>query len=347
MFDAIRAPDETQRLAALFATGLLQSPPDDRFDRLARMAAQTLKAQTAIIHLVDETRVERKAHYGLLLLSTPDSRNDSLCSIVVGTGEPLLVADTLRDERFYDNPWVTGDAHLRFYAGAPIHAPNGAAIGTLCLMGDEPRSMLDSEARLLCDFAALVDSEIAHSATRGSFQALSLQLAECSKLAATDAATGLWNRPAIIEILRSELARSLRGEPTSVAFIGIDRLSEINSSSGRLAGDALIAGVSSCIRHCIRDFDSVGREGGDTFILTLSNCDRLPSRIVSERVRQFIFKQRFQSPMGPLKTSVSIGVATSVSGPLSLERVLSAAERSMISAKALGRNRLVSDPSHY
>jgi diguanylate cyclase (GGDEF)-like protein len=333
--------DESTRLTTLRASGLLGSGSEERFDRIVRLAAHLFGASYAMISLVDEKSIEAKSSVGLL--ATPHARAGSFCDIVVSTGQSFSISDALAHPVHAQSPWATEYPQARFYVGVPVRAPNGAVLGALALLDPEPWEMEPGEISMLNDLAEMAETEIALSFALNAQQETLALLADARSKPSLDPLTNLWNRSAIDQIIKAELSRSLRGEPTTLACIGIDALASINQSHGRAAGDGAIAAIASCIRHCIRDFDFVARDQDDRFLLVLSNCDKKAARAVCERIRTFIAKQNFTSLSGQARTTVSIGLATSSSGPLSREAVIAAAERCMLVAKSAGRNRIHSD----
>ena len=151
-------PDEAERLAALKALGLLDTPKDARFERIARTAALLLRVPIATITLVDAERQWFKSRFGLFTAETP--RRVSFCGHAILQDEVMVVEDASQDERFADKPLVTGSPHIRFYAGRPLHAPGGERIGTLCLIDREPRRLGDTELVTLDDLAHWAEMEI-------------------------------------------------------------------------------------------------------------------------------------------------------------------------------------------
>lgn len=131
--------DEDERLNALRALLLLDTPPEERFDRLARFAAEQLGTPIALLTLVDGQRQWFKSRVGLDATETP--REISFCGHAILKDELFVVEDASSDPRFSDNPLVTGDPHIRFYAGAPLSAPGGHHIGTLCVIDTVPRTL--------------------------------------------------------------------------------------------------------------------------------------------------------------------------------------------------------------
>lgn len=131
------AEAEAERIAALQRTGLLDTPPEERFDRITRIARDLFKMPIALISLVDIDRQWFKSHNGTKLTETP--RTSALCGHAVLSDDALIVRDATIDPRFCDNPLVTGSMHLRFYAGIPLRAVGGQRIGTLCVIDYVPR----------------------------------------------------------------------------------------------------------------------------------------------------------------------------------------------------------------
>jgi CheY-like chemotaxis protein len=159
----VRAPrpeSEERRIAALRRLALLDTAPDERFDRLARLAAGLLQAPMSLVTLVDHDRQWFKSRVGTLLEET--SRDASFCAHAILGDGAMVVPDALEDERFADNPLVSGPPHVRFYAGCPLVLPDGHAMGTLCVMDTRPRELSSEQRALLRDLADLVEEELVH-----------------------------------------------------------------------------------------------------------------------------------------------------------------------------------------
>ena len=151
--------NEPNRLEALHCLSILDSVPEQRFDHIVTMACELFDVPVALISLVDSERQWFKARSGLTQSETP--RSISFCSHAVSHDKPVIVEDALLDERFRDNPLVTGDMGVRFYAGHPIHSPDGYVLGTLCVIDRSPRKFDEKNLSLLKFLAELVDKEIA------------------------------------------------------------------------------------------------------------------------------------------------------------------------------------------
>ncbi|MFQ6332354.1 GAF domain-containing protein [Methylophilus sp. 3sh_L] len=131
-------PDtEAGRVQAVCGLRILDTLPEDRFDRITRLAANFFSVPTAAFTIVDVNRQWFKSRYGLEMSETP--RRISFCGHVINMQDTLVVKDALTDARFYDNPLVTAGPKIRFYAGHPVYSADGFAIGSLCLIDTEPR----------------------------------------------------------------------------------------------------------------------------------------------------------------------------------------------------------------
>ena len=155
----VRPPyHDEDRVAALCALNILDTPPDNTFDRLTRLAAATLQMPIALVSLVDRDRQWFKSAVGLDAPQT--GRDVAFCSHAVEQGTLLEVPDALLDPRFATNPLVTGPPDIRFYAGHPIFSPDGHAIGTLCVIDRKPRTLSADQRALLADLAEMAQEEM-------------------------------------------------------------------------------------------------------------------------------------------------------------------------------------------
>ncbi|OHY97565.1 GAF domain-containing protein [Salinicola sp. MIT1003] len=156
------APDmphnEAERLTVLRDLQLLDSESDKGFDRLTELATQIFDVPMSMITLIDEERQWFKSHQGLKVCETP--RRISFCGHVVADGQPMVVNNALRDARFSDNPLVTGDPFIRFYAGYPLFVEPEACVGTLCLIGMLPRAFEETDMQRLKLLAAQAEELI-------------------------------------------------------------------------------------------------------------------------------------------------------------------------------------------
>jgi CheY-like chemotaxis protein len=150
--------DEERRLASLRALGILDTGPEERFDRITRLASALFDAPIALVSLVDQDRQWFKSCYGVNMKETP--RDAAFCSHVVYDREPMIVPDTFLDTRFADNPLVVDEPRIRFYAGCPLILDDGACVGSLCVIDTRPRSLEGPDLARLRDLADLAVQEI-------------------------------------------------------------------------------------------------------------------------------------------------------------------------------------------
>jgi two-component sensor histidine kinase len=152
------ASDESHRLETLQEYQLLDTDPELAFDRITKLVADLYDVPITLVSLVDDCRQWFKSAHGLSIRET--ARDISFCQFVVSDHKALVVPDTHQDERFRDNPLVTGEPFARFYAGVPLRAYNGDILGTLCILDVKPRAALtDKELARLVDFADIIMAE--------------------------------------------------------------------------------------------------------------------------------------------------------------------------------------------
>jgi len=150
--------DDARRLQALHELLILDTPPEERFDRVVRFAAEEFDMPIVLVSLVDTNRQWFKARVGLEVCQT--DRESSFCGHAILQPGLLLVEDARADERFHDNPLVVGEPHIRFYAGAPLQLPGGPIVGTLCMIDRRPRTLDRLDQAIFDSLRALVLSEL-------------------------------------------------------------------------------------------------------------------------------------------------------------------------------------------
>lgn len=158
MIEPPMPPDELQRLEALRSLCVLDTPPEERFDRITRLACHLFDVPIAVISLVDHARQWFKSRQGLDVCETP--RSVSFCGHAILDPDVFVVPDARQDPRFADNPLVTGEPFVRFYAGQPLASPGGARVGTLCIIDRRPRRMPAADMERLRDLGAWVEREL-------------------------------------------------------------------------------------------------------------------------------------------------------------------------------------------
>lgn len=150
--------NEAQRLATLRGLQILNTSPEERFDRITGVAQHMFDVPIALVSVVDENRQWFKSCYGLSATETP--RDISFCGHAILGTDVFVIEDALQDPRFADNPLVTGEPRIRFYAGCPLHANNGDALGTLCIIDRKPHRFDPMQRRALHDLGRWAEQEL-------------------------------------------------------------------------------------------------------------------------------------------------------------------------------------------
>lgn len=158
MKSAPHPENEGDRLQKLLDYKILDTGPEKAFDRITRIVAETIGVPIALVSLIDTDRQWFKSRYGLDAEQTP--RDAAFCAHAILGDQVFVIEDAHLDERFADNPLVTGDPSVRFYAGAPLITPDGHKLGTLCAIDRVPRKISNEHLQLIEDLASLVVDEI-------------------------------------------------------------------------------------------------------------------------------------------------------------------------------------------
>jgi len=315
--------DEKLRLSTLRSLGVLDTPQEDRFDRVTRMAKRMFRVPIALVSLVDENRQWFKSCDGLSVRETP--RDVSFCGHAILGEDIFLIPDALLDVRFADNPIVVNAPHVRFYAGCPLRAPNGTKIGTLCVIDHTPREFDEHDAAALRDLAAMVEDELA------AFQ-----------LAVTDELTRISNRRGFLHLARYSLDFCRRqGTTASLAFLDLDKFKPINDVFGHAEGDRALTVFAELMVQSFRSSDVFARLGGDEFVVLLTNANRQQAENViasfAERLRA-----RNAADQRGYDLAFSCGVVAFDPGsPCSIDALLAQGDALMYGIKAAKKSALV------
>lgn len=262
--------DESTRLDTLRALDILDTLPEERFDRLTRLAKRLFDVPIALVSLVDTDRQWFKSCVGLPVSET--SRDISFCGHAILGDGILMIPDTLLDERFHDNPLVTDEPNLRFYAGYPLRVPNGSRLGTLCLLDVEPRCLSAEDRELLRDLALMAEQELA-----------------AVQLATMDELTMLSNRRGFEALAQHVLSYCKRmDKPATLLFFDLNDFKQVNDRFGHAEGDKALATFAELLCNAFRGSDVIGRLGGDEFAAMLTNSDRVASAAAILRLRELV-----------------------------------------------------------
>lgn len=327
MLDGIGPADalEARRLETLYRYGVLDTAPEESFDRITRLAKSVLQTDIAAVSLVDRDRQWFKSRQGTDLCQT--SRDSSFCSHAILDAAPLIVPDTLQDARFAGNPLVTGAPWIRFYLGVPLRMPDGQSIGTLCAIDRKPRTATPDQVAVMQDLARLVIDEL-----------------ELRQMATTDELTGALTRRAFMANAAQAIARADRyDEPLSVITFDIDHFKHVNDSHGHATGDEVLRRVALCCRAELRSFDEFGRLGGEEFAIILPEQHARGASKAAERIRKRIAGLQVPGRAGALRVTASFGVAERAPHT-SVAELLAEADAALYLAKESGRNQTITAP---
>lgn len=306
--------DEANRLETLRALRILDSSPEERFDRLTRMAKRMFGVSISLVSIVDSDRQWFKSAQGLDATETP--RDISFCGHAILGDDLFLIPNAKEDERFHDNPLVTDAPNIRFYAGCPLRVANGHKMGTLCLIDDKPREMDDEDKALLKDLAVMAEQEIA-----------ALQLATLDEL------TMISNRRGFMSLAKHSIAMCTRNSlAATVVLFDLDDFKPINDRFGHAEGDKALIAFSNILKQELRDSDVYARIGGDEFVALITGTDEENVALVLNRMQATLDDYNEREKRG-YDLKFSAGFVTRKGKNIFLEEMLEAADAKMYEKK--------------
>lgn len=320
-----RSPNEEQaRLAALHRYEIMDTEPQEAFDRITRLTKAVMQMPMVLVNMIDKDRQWFLSSQGVADKEVP-RRDSSFCIHAIRQTEPLVVNDTLEDPRFVGNPRVVGKPNVRFYVGVPLRSRDGFNIGTLCSMDTKPREMTPEQLDIMRDFGRLVIDEL-----------------ELRLLANTDSLTGAMNRRYFYEESAREIARAQnRRTDLNCALIDVDHFKSINDTYGHDVGDLVLQRVVATCKSQLRASDYIGRIGGEEFAVMLPDASRDIALELAERMRKAVAAMLVETSAGKIGVTVSIGLTTRTVAENSIEPVLRRADAAVYKAKSGGRNQTV------
>lgn len=333
--------NEPERIASLRRMLLLATPDEEAFDRVTRSAQRMFNAPIALISLIDTNRQWFKSCIGLPVRET--ERDVSFCGHAIMTNELFVIENALANPHFADNPLVTGEPHVIFYAGRPLKNAEGFLVGTLCIIDHHPRSFGQEDRRALNDLGFWIE-HIFYGRELSELQEMMLsELDDVRRTSMLDPMLNIWHHVAAMEILEKETLRSFRGKSSlSVLMIDVDHFKSINDQHGHQAGDAVLIDLAKCLRSCTRPYDSLGRYGGDEFMVILPDTDLATARTISERIIHTLASIPFLTNEEDIEVTVSIGLSSAdfVGDTPEPSELLLRADTALLAAKKAGRNRV-------
>ena len=249
---AAKPDNEAERLEATLSLGLLDTPPEERFDRYTRFAQRLLEVPIAYVSFIGDDIQWFKSVQGLEIEQVP--REQSFCSHTILTEEMMIVEDTIEDSRFRNNPFVVNPPYVRFYAGVKLNIREGICVGTFCVADIKPRYPSEEDMQLLKDLAHLLELEF-----------------HTQSIATTDELTGLSNRHGFRLIANHSIALCRRMDKAATLIVfDLDGFRYINGKYGHAEGDKVLRDIGQILLTEFRDSDVIGRIGGDEFCVLLT-----------------------------------------------------------------------------
>ncbi|HEV7206795.1 MAG TPA: sensor domain-containing diguanylate cyclase [Jatrophihabitans sp.] len=321
--------DDGARVAALRALGVLDQPPTPDLDAITRLATAVTGAPVAVLNLIDADRQVQASVAG----GEPGvfAREDSLCQHTVAEGRLIHVSDASADRRFADSPFVNGVVDdIRLYCGVPVRDGAGFAVGSLCVVGNEPRELTPGAIAALEDLAAQVGHLFELRRQRAQMVEM---LSDLQHLADHDPLTGLANG----RTLRSLMRDTERAAPSlpAVFYCDLDGFKAVNDTFGHDVGDEVLVEIARRLRAAVRPSDVVARVGGDEFVLLCDDLNDESVPAVEARIRATT-REPVLTRAGAVRVGVSVGLSRAAASS-SLHAVLADADRRMYADKRARR----------
>lgn len=304
-----------RRQRALARYAILDTPPEDEFSELAKLAAEVFNAPFAAISFIESDRQWFKAGVGIDIRETPIDQ--SFCQYAIRTEQPFIVTDARLDPKFAGNVLVTSAPDIRFYAGMRVLANDGTAIGALCVFDDKPRSQGISklERKTLKVLARQVQSllELRRSLLEQEREVAHKEMLahELRHVADHDPLTGLPHRgPFQARLNRIPYLASDCTDRIALVVVDIDHFKQVNDALGHDVGDAVLRSLAKKLREVIREGDIVARLGGDEFGILMygvTNSQELTEIVASLKNR---LQQSVKYNGREIEYHISVGIST-------------------------------------
>ena len=333
---------------ALRRYGALDTPPEAGFDRITTLAAHVFGAPIALVNLVAEDRQFSKSCYGVDLRNI--DREISFCTHTIRSDDIMVVLDATTDPRFADNPLVTADEGIRFYAGAPLKTPDGENIGALCVIDREPREAFDDQERdllrlmaglVIDEFELRLANERAHAELQRRIEVErehARLVEELERKANYDDLTGLANRSLMRDRLKMALAEAKRSSGSAVVLLmDLDNFKRVNDTYGHSAGDRLLQAIAAGLEAKLRDVDTIARLGGDEFVVIASTSSPAEAERIAERIGTVLHTAPTPEAES-MDVTFSVGISVFPRDADNAEELLRMADIALYRAKHAGKD---------
>ena len=270
-------PNERKRITALRRMQLLDTLPDEYFDRITRLACKLFRVPIALITLVDSNRQWFKSQHGLSGCGNETERDISFCGHTILGDSALVVCDATADRRFADNPLVLKYPMIRFYAGIPLHSICGERVGALCLIDRAPRDFYAPDAQTLIDLGKMVEDQLV-----------------LIELAATDLNTGLSNW-SVLTTLGNQVLNKCRERGQRAALIDIDcgKFESKMGNQDQADDNCALHAFTNLLEARFAGADVIARSDGDEFAILCSNTSSAQAKLNLHRLRRELVDSGF------------------------------------------------------
>ncbi len=334
--------NERERLLALRRYEILDTLPEAAYDDITHLASEICRAPISAVSLVDRDRQWFKSKVGLEVQET--GRDIAFCAHAILQTDLMIVPDARADDRFADNPLVTGEPRIRFYAGAPLVTARGEVVGTLCVIDQERRTLSDGQARALRALSRQVMAQLElrlRVAEQHRYRTLLEDAnSRLERESLTDDVSGFHNT----RFLHRFLGRWTEGAPApgqrlSLVFFDMDNFKRVVDAHGHLLGAAVLKEVAQAVHRVLGPQDRIVRYGGDEFVVILPEQGAAEALVKTTLMKQAIGSAAFLKEQGlKVRVTASFGLASYPDDATDMRQLLMLADRGLFRSKAKGKD---------
>lgn len=336
---ADKPEDEFERLEALDALHIVYSPAEERFDRITRLAKRHFNVPIVLISLVSSEIQWFKSCQGISASETP--REVSFCSHALLIDMPLVINDTHKYPEFADNPLVTNEPHIRFYAGHTIKHM-GKKIGTLCVIDTKPREFTVADMDSLKSLACWVEIELENTYFSDTVKQLIQNNTQKQRKKLIDPLTGAWNQYGITKLLKQRFADKSKQQMLSIMKVGLDERNETPNPDANFKFEILLMEVAQRIRSVLTNENELAHTDNEEFIVVMDQSNKTTARMTAQNILRGISAEPFYLDGNTIRITASIGIACSEDVPNGNWReLLEMAESALYDAHVDGGNRSI------
>ena len=342
--------NEAARLEALLNYQIIDTLPEDAYDDITLLASEICGTPMAAVSLIDSTRQWFKSKVGLAIPET--ARDNAFCAHAILEPDITIVSDTEADERFADNPLVTEEPWIRFYAGAPLLTQKGEALGTLCVIDQVQRTLTEKQINSLRALSRQVMAQMElrrHVGLQEKNQQILKEYqdtlertnAMLQQQSLTDDVTGFNNT----RFLHQYLDRCLSPTPgelekLTLVFFDMDNFKQVVDKHGHLLGAKVLKEVAEVVHSYLDTEDRIVRYGGDEYIVILPGQAGEDAHSKTEAIRKGISSTPYlQLEEIHLRVTASFGLATFPNDARDKKQLLMAADQCLFKSKKEGKDR--------